>query len=35
MIPSNIFIVQSLKKNANGKIDRSKISNYYGKKTII
>ena len=34
MIPSNIYLVKNLLKNANGKIDRVKIANIYGKKQL-
>jgi D-alanine--poly(phosphoribitol) ligase subunit 1 len=35
MIPSNIFLVKKMPKNANGKIDRVKLKGIYEKKTII
>ena len=35
MIPSNIFLIRKMPKNANGKIDRVKLKKIYEKKTII
>lgn len=35
MIPSNIFLLKKMPKNANGKIDRAKLKRIYEKKTII
>ena len=35
MIPSNIFLLRKMPKNANGKIDRVKLKKIYEKKTII
>ena len=35
MIPSNIFLLKKMPKNANGKIDRAKLEKIYEKKTII
>jgi len=35
MIPSNIYILNSLNKNSNGKIDRTKLNEIYGPKSFI
>jgi acyl-coenzyme A synthetase/AMP-(fatty) acid ligase len=35
MIPSNIYLVSNLIKNANNKIDRIKIKKIYEKRTFI
>ena len=35
MIPSNIYILNSLDKNSNGKIDRTKLRKIYGQKSFI
>ena len=35
MVPSNIFILKKMLKNANGKIDRAKIKKIYETKATI